>query len=125
MAVEARRTTFRWPDSSALNPDELDPWYDPDIDLIELPFTDKPILRVEVPLETPEIATPFASVRMDNDDHLTGEVVGIMIQNASFGFTAHPEWREIAEGRITPETLRTLIETLSPLSPEAGALDPD
>lgn len=125
MAVEAHRTTFRWPDPSTLDPRELDPWYDSDIDLLELQFTPRPVPRVEVPLETPDLATPFASIRMDKNHALTGEVVGIMIQAMSEGYFAHPEWRELAEGRITPEVLRTLIETLAPLPPEEGALDPD
>lgn len=111
-------TALHWPDPNALDPCQADPDYNAKIDTFELRFTRETIPRVEIPLEAIGHVGPWASVRLDSEDEITGEVVGLMIENLSLGFDAYSGWRNLAEGLVTSETLRTIIETLSRLSPE-------
>lgn len=124
MAVEAQSAILRWP-----NPDEIDlegiSWfYNSKIDLLELSFTRKPVWRVETPLETTTKFWPMASVRDDEEGRLTGEVVGVMIDNLSEAFPEHPDWRILTEGKIDRDVLTSLIETLSVLPEYADDAQP-
>lgn len=118
MALTTETTKLRWPDPHSLNPSEADPSYNSQIDLLELRFTHDTIARAEVPLDAQGRLAPWASVRLDANDNLTGDVVGVMVDNFSYGFAAHPEWRELADGRPTRHNLASLIAVLSRLPPE-------
>lgn len=118
--MTTRTTTFQWPKPEDIDLNTIAFSYDPLIDVLELSFTQEPVPRVEVPLEIAAKFTPLASIRENARGELTGEVVGIMVDNLSQAFTQYPAWRRLTEGTVDREVLASLIETFSVLSEEAG-----
>lgn len=122
MAMTTRLTTFHWPKPEDIDLQSITFSYDPLVDVLELSFDQEPVPRVEVPLETSAKFTPLASVRENSRGELTGEVVGIMVDNLSQAFARYPAWQMLTKGTVDRAVLASLIEAFSAL-PEESDVD--
>lgn len=124
MAITTKPTTLHWPKPQNIDLGAIRQSYDQELDLLVLSFTLEPLPRVEVALEQLGGLTPLASVRLEGRNRITDDVIGVMVENLSDGFSEHPEWRILVENRIDRVTLTSLIETFARLSEDSGYREP-